>query len=66
MRKLIVVLILTSSLKTYSQFHEFSAGAGFSYYYGDLNIRNFDYTYPLALVLDNFDFRNYKASYSVS
>ncbi len=66
MRKLIVVLILTISLKSYSQFHEFSVGTGFSYYYGDLNIRNFDYTGPLALVLDNFDFRNYKASYSVS
>lgn len=61
-KTILLFLILTTNL-SYGQFQEITGGVGFSYYFGDLNIRNTDNA--LALFGDFFDTKNFRMSYSL-
>ena len=63
MKKIILLFIILSTKLSYGQFQEITGGVGFSYYFGDLNIRNTDNA--LALFGDFFDPKNFKMSYSL-
>jgi hypothetical protein len=63
MKKIVFLLLILSSNIGFSQFQEINGGVGFSYYFGDLNIRHTDKA--VALVGDLFDLKNFKMSYSL-
>jgi hypothetical protein len=64
MKKIILLFFIGFSYnKGLGQFQELSLGVGFSYYYGDLNLKNSDNI--TALFSDFFELQNTKMSYSL-
>ena len=64
MKKFLFFICILANLSVFSQFQELTGGVGFSYYYGDLNLKNSDNL--TALVKDFFELQNTKMSYSLA
>lgn len=63
MTKFLFFICVFTNLSAFSQFQELTGGAGFSYYYGDLNLKNSDNL--ASLMTDFFELENTKMSYSL-
>ncbi|MBL7790135.1 MAG: hypothetical protein JNL75_09945 [Chitinophagales bacterium] len=63
MKKIYLFTLIWISNYSFGQFQEITGGLGFSYYYGDLNLRNSDNI--TALFGDFFEIENMKMSYSL-
>ena len=67
MNKLILVILwfFLAIPLSYGQNMEVSAGVGYAYYYGDLNIKNLEGS-PLALFGEGLNMKNFKLSFSLA
>ena len=65
MKKFLFFICILANLTAFSQFDELTVGVGFSYYYGDLNLKNSDNKLT-ALVTDLSELENTKMSYSLA
>lgn len=63
MRKILIFSVLVYSNTVFGQFQEITAGVGYAYYFGDLNIANSNRAF--AVIGDQLDFQNFKMSYSL-
>jgi hypothetical protein len=63
MKNFYLTLFLLAHFVGFGQFQELTGGVGFSYYYGDLNLKNSDNV--TALLGDFFELENTKMSYSL-